>query len=238
VASGPASEALLELAADILGPLVDEVVFVGGATVHLWLTEAAAPPVRATDDVDVICDVTSYAEYQALSERLRERGLEEAIDEPVICRWRHRDSGLAIDVMPTSEDVLGFSNPWYEAGIATAVELKLPSGKRIRAVAPPVVVATKLAAWLGRGGGDVLASLDVHDIVVLIDGRPELIDELAAQPEELREYVAAELASLREVNYFEYVVQGAVAAYGDVANERATILAERLDAIIARLRPA
>jgi predicted nucleotidyltransferase len=221
------SEALLELAADILGPLVDEVVFVGGATVHLWLTEAAAPPVRATDDVDVICDVTSYAEYQALSERLRERALEEAMDEPVICRWRHRESGLAIDVMPTSEDVLGFSNPWYEVGIATAVELELPSGKRIRAVAPPVVVATKLAAWLGRGGGDVLTSLDVHDIVVLIDGRPE----------HLRDFVAAELASLREVNYFEYVVQGAVAAYGDVANERATILAERLDAIIARLRP-
>ena len=231
------SEALLELAADILGPLVDEVVFVGGATVHLWLTEAAAPPVRATDDVDVICDVTSYAEYQALAERLRERALEEAMDEPVICRWRHRESGLAIDVMPTSEDVLGFSNPWYEVGIATAVELELPSGKRIRAVAPPVVVATKLAAWLGRGGGDVLTSLDVHDIVVLIDGRPELIDELAAQPEDLRDFVAAELASLREVNYFEYVVQGAVAAYGDVANERATILAERLDAIIARLRP-
>jgi predicted nucleotidyltransferase len=232
------SEALLELAADILGPLVDEVVFVGGATVHLWLTEAAAPPVRATDDVDVICDVTSYAEYHALSERLRERALEEAMDESVICRWRHRESGLVIDVMPTSEDVLGFSNPWYEVGIATAVELELPSGKRIRAVAPPVVIATKLAAWLGRGGGDVLTSLDAHDIIVLIDGRPELIDELAAQPEDLRNYVAAELASLRAVNYFEYVVQGAVAAYGDVANERAAIVAERTDAIIARLRVA
>jgi predicted nucleotidyltransferase len=232
------SEALLELAAGILGPLVDEVVFVGGATVHLWLTEAAAPPVRATDDVDVICDVTSYVQYRALAERLRERGLEEAMDEPVICRWRHRESGLAIDVMPTSEEVLGFSNPWYEVGIATAVELELPSGKRIRAVAPPVVVATKLAAWLGRGGGDVLTSLDVHDIIVLVDGRPELIDELAVQPEELRNYVANELTSLREVDYFEYVVQAAVATYGDVANERAAIVRERLDAIIVRLRAA
>ncbi len=236
MASGPSSEVLLELAADILGPLVDDVVFVGGATVHLWLTEGAAPPVRATDDVDVICDVTSYAEYQVLAERLRERGLEEAMDEPVICRWRHRDSGLAIDVMPTSEDVLGFSNPWYEIGIATAIEVELPSGKRIRAVAPPVVIATKLAAWLGRGAGDVLTSLDVHDTVVLIDGRPELIDELAAQPEDLRNFVAAELTSLREANYFEYVVQAAVAAYGDVANERAAIVDELLDAIIARLR--
>jgi predicted nucleotidyltransferase len=232
------SEALLELAADILGPVVDEVVFVGGATVHLWLTEAAAPPVRATDDVDVICDVTSYVQYQALAERLRKCGLEEAMDEPVICRWRHRESGLAIDVMPTSEEVLGFSNPWYEVGIATAVELELPSGKRIRAVAPPVVVATKLAAWLGRGGGDVLKSLDVHDIIVLVDGRAELIDELAVQPEELRDYVANELTSLREVDYFEYVVQDAVAAYADVANERAAIVADRLVAIIARVRAA
>src|SRR5690606_37530166 len=109
----PVSEALLETAADILGRLVDEVVFVGGATVHLWLTETAAPPVRATDDVDVICDVTSYAEYQGLAERLRDRGLEEASDEPVICRWHHAHTGLVIDVMPRSEDVLGFSNPWY-----------------------------------------------------------------------------------------------------------------------------
>jgi predicted nucleotidyltransferase len=229
------SEALLELAAQILGPLVDDVVFVGGATVHLWLTEAAAPPVRATDDVDVICDVTSYGEYQALAERLRDRDLEEAIDEPVICRWRHRESGLAIDVMPTSEEVLGFSNAWYELGIETAIERTLQSGARIRAVGPPIVIATKLAAWRGRGDNDILASLDVHDIVVLVDGRSELIDELAAQNADLREYVAEELVALRAERYFEYVVQGAVAGYGDVAGERAMIVTRRLEMIIERL---
>ncbi|HVE68315.1 MAG TPA: hypothetical protein VNB64_07020 [Solirubrobacteraceae bacterium] len=37
---------LLELAADALGPLLDEVVFVGGATVTLWITDPGAPPVR------------------------------------------------------------------------------------------------------------------------------------------------------------------------------------------------
>ena len=34
----------LEAAAAVLGPLVDDVVFVGGATVHLWITEPGAPP--------------------------------------------------------------------------------------------------------------------------------------------------------------------------------------------------
>src|SRR5581483_3106262 len=107
------SAEMLELAAAILGPLTDEMVFVGGATIHLWIVDEAAPTVRATDDVDVICDVASYAGYQILAERLRKRGLREAMDEPVICRWRDPDSGLAIDVMPVAEDVLGFSNPWY-----------------------------------------------------------------------------------------------------------------------------
>jgi predicted nucleotidyltransferase len=230
------SEAMLELAADILGPLVKDVVFVGGATVHLWLTEEAAPPVRATDDVDVICDVASYGEYHLLAEQLRGRGLHESSDETVICRWRHRESGLAIDVMPTAEEVLGFSNRWYDLAIETAVERELGSGVRIRAVSPPVMIATKLAAWRGRGEGDVLRSLDVHDIVVLVNGRPELIDELATQSLELRAYVAEELAALQDLDQFEYIIQDAVRGYGDVARGRTRIVADRLQAIIGRLR--
>jgi predicted nucleotidyltransferase len=230
------SEAMLELAVGILGPLVDEVVFVGGATVHLWVTEEAAPPVRATDDVDVICGVATYGEYHLLAERLRERGLHESPDETIICRWRHRESGLTIDVMPTSAEVLGFSNRWYDLAIATGVERELASGERIRAVSPPVMVATKLAAWRGRGKGDVLRSLDVHDIVVLVNGRPELIDELALQSAELRAYVAEEFHALHEHDRFEYVIQDAVRGYGEVARGRARIVSERLAAITERLR--
>jgi hypothetical protein len=117
-----------------------------------WASLYWAPPVRAAGDVDVICDVTNYAQYQALAERLRGRGLEEVMDEPVICRWRHQETGLAIDVMPTSEEVLGFSNPWYELGMAAAVDQTLRSGKRIRAVAPPVVIAAKLEPGAAADG--------------------------------------------------------------------------------------
>ncbi len=61
----------LEAAATVLGPLLNEVVFVGGATVHLWVTDPGAPPVRATDDVDVVCEVASRTEYYRLGERFR-----------------------------------------------------------------------------------------------------------------------------------------------------------------------
>ena len=230
------SEALLELALDVLGPLSSELVFVGGATVHLWITEEAAPPVRATDDVDVICDVTGYAEYNALAERLRGQGLEEAMDENVICRWRHRESGLLIDVMPTDEDVLGFSNPWYELGIEAAVDRVLPSGRTVRAVKPAVLLATKLAAWRGRGNDDVLRSLDAHDIVVLINGRPELVEELSQEDRDLGVYVVNELSALNEDPYFDYLIQDLVNGYGDAAVARAELVRERMRTIIDRLR--
>lgn len=91
----------LDAAAAVLGPLLNEVVFVGGATVHLWITDPAAPPVRATDDVDVVCEVATRVAYYRLGDRLRERGLREAMGEPVLCRWRCADPQLVLDVMPT-----------------------------------------------------------------------------------------------------------------------------------------
>lgn len=97
---------LLELGASVLGDLVDEVVFVGGATITLWITDPAAPPPRPTKDVDVIVEVATRADYYAFEERLRALGL--ADDDDVICRWQHRESGLILDAMPTDAALLGF----------------------------------------------------------------------------------------------------------------------------------
>jgi hypothetical protein len=46
-----------------LQPLLPEIIFVGGCTTGLLVTDPAASPVRATVDVDVIVEVASYAEY-------------------------------------------------------------------------------------------------------------------------------------------------------------------------------
>jgi hypothetical protein len=223
----------LEAAAAVLGPLVDEVVFVGGATVHLWITEPGAPPARATDDVDVICEVATRVEYHRLGERLRVRGLREAMDEPVICRWRSAEPDLVLDVMPTDPDILGFSNPWYEEAISTAATVLLDSGARIRATTPAPLVATKLCAWKGRGRGDTLASLDVHDVLTLIDGRPELVEEVRCARPELQDYIRVELGTLRAGPHFDYAVEGATAGYGPVGADRARLVRDRVDELLA-----
>jgi predicted nucleotidyltransferase len=223
---------LLEIAANALGPPLDDVVFLGGASIHLWLSDPAAPATRATDDVDVISDVTSLIDYYRLGQRLHERGFSEAGDSSVICRWQHRETGLTLDVMPCDENVLGFSNPWYAHTIRTAIDRRLPSGTKIRAAAPSSIIATKLAAWKGRGKNDTLRSLDLHDILVLIDGRPELPNEIAVHAE-LQRHIAQELADLRKDPYFTHLTESALHGYGQLATPRAHQLQQQIDTIIA-----
>lgn len=218
----------------MLGPVLDDVVFVGGATVYLWITESGAPPVRATEDVDVVCEVATRTEYYRLGALLRERGLHEASDERVICRWKSADPELVLDVMPTAPDILGFSNPWYEEAISTATTVVLGSGAEIRAAMPAALVATKLCAWKGRGGGDLLRSLDVHDVLILVDGRPELITEIEAAGPDLRAYIRDELVQLQAEPYFDYAVDGATASYGLLGAERANLVRERLQQCVLR----
>jgi hypothetical protein len=100
---------LLELAAERLRQILPEIVFVGGCATGLLIDDPAATLVRGTNDVDVIAEIGSYAEYTVFSERLRTLGFKEDSSEGApLCRWIH--GALTLDVMPLDSRVLGFSN--------------------------------------------------------------------------------------------------------------------------------
>jgi predicted nucleotidyltransferase len=189
---------LLERGAAALGDLAGEVVFVGGATVALWITDPGAPPPRPTIDVDVIVEVATRGEYYAFEDRLR--GAEFKEEGTVICRWLHRSTGLVLDAMPTDAAILGFENRWQREAFPHAVDRELPSGARIRAVPPAYLLATKIEAYLGRGEGDLRGSRDFADIVALMDGREELVGEVAEAPHALRAYIAGTAGALLSDN--------------------------------------
>ncbi len=153
VRAGNPNIEIMEIAVARLGVLADEMVFLGGCATGLLITDPLAAPFRATNDVDVICEVASLLDYQRLSKRLRALGLREdqSPDAP-ICRWRTQD--LVLDVMPTSPEILGFGNPWYRPAFAAAERAALPSGSTIRMVSVPYFLVTKLVAFDGRGQGD------------------------------------------------------------------------------------
>ena len=190
------SISLLELAAEALGPLLADVMFVGGASVALWISDPAAPPPRPTKDVDIVAEITSLLEYEQFSRRMRAQGFTEDLESEVICRWRHAASDLLLDAMPTDARLLGFSNRWQAAALPHAVPRQLPSGVELRAITPPHLVATKLEAFASRGRGDLLGSRDFADVIGLVDGRGELVDEIGFAPAEVRSYVAEQIADL------------------------------------------
>lgn len=53
---------ILEMAVACLGALADEMVFLGGCATGLLITDKAAPPIRATQDVDAIVEMVSHGE--------------------------------------------------------------------------------------------------------------------------------------------------------------------------------
>lgn len=171
-----------------LEPLLPELVFVGGVTTELFFTSPSASEVRITRDADVICEVTGRVEYHRLGEALRELGFQEDTSPGApLCRWTSEDGIL--DVMPVDEDILGFTNPWYERALATSRWIDVSESLRVRIVSPPMFVATKLAAFEGRGEDDVLESHDIEDIVVVIAYRDELVHEVEDEPEGSRRWI-------------------------------------------------
>src|SRR5688572_25374081 len=191
---------LLESAVRLLQPLLDDLVFVGGCATGLFITDPAAGGIRPTKDVDTITEVSSYAEYATLSERLRALKLHEDHREGApTCRWRYGD--LAIDVMPTDESILGFSNRWYQPAIASAQSVEI-AGLSIRLITPVYFLATKLEAFHGRSNDDYSGSHDLEDVIAVVDGRPEILEEIRDAPSDVRTYIASEMRRLLTTRAF------------------------------------
>ena len=214
-----------------LGDLRNEVVFLGGATLGLFITDKAAPDMRITKDVDVIVEVASYVRYEAIATKLRALGFSQPIDkteESPTCRWFIDDSIL--DVMPTEPEALGFSNRWYPAALRSATRRVLSNHLEIRVVTAPCFLATKLEAFAGRGNGDFSGSHDMEDIVVLITGRPEIVHEIKNSDAEIRQYLVEQFTRLMANETFLDALSGHLEP--DVASQaRIVPLTSRLAAI-------
>jgi Nucleotidyl transferase AbiEii toxin, Type IV TA system len=223
---------MLELAAEHLDSLVGEVVFVGGATVELWITDEAAPEFRPTDDIDVIAEITTTRDYHRFEKRVRELGLENDQQGGVICRFKHPDSGVLLDVMPTKASILGFENRWQGEAFPHAIDVALPSGKSIRTIPPPYLLATKIEAFKTRGKGDLYGSRDFGDVVALIDGREELTAEVANAPAALREYVAGQLSELSRYPVFDNGLEGALPSSPETRARVELVIRPRIAAIV------
>ncbi len=218
--------ARLETVAQALAPLQEKVVFLGGSIVGLLLTDPASPPVRPTKDVDVLVETATYGQQAGLESRLRSLGFEHDQSEGApICRWLIGD--VKVDVMPSDASALGFSNQWYPEALRTAFSFPLRKGVQIALVSPACFLATKLEAFRSRGKGDYRASPDIEDLVAVIDGRPEIIEDVNRSGSAVRDFLRSECETLLSSQAFLEALPGHL--QGDAASQaRAEVILGRL----------
>lgn len=218
----------LQTAAAKLRPLLDQIAFVGGCVVGLLLTDPAAAPVRPTLDVDAIIEIASYVEFTALENRLRQLGFRQSYTEGApICRWLADD--LILDLMPTEPAILGFSNRWYRPALKNSQKIRIGDSE-IHVVSAPYFLATKLDAFHARGKND-FGSHDLEDIVTVIDGRPELVNEVHLAPVDLQKYLGREFENLLSSRDFLEALPGHLLP--DAASQQRVVLVlERMKQLV------
>ena len=214
-----------------LEDLLKNVVFAGGAVTGLLITDPAFPDVRPTIDIDVIVEVISLTDYYRLQQRLREKGFRESMENGVICRWKFKE--ILIDVMPTNEQILGFSNRWYAEAFRNARNFSI-EGLTIRLIGAPYFLGTKLEAFYSRGKSDYMVSHDMEDFIAVIDGRLEIVGEILASDEKIKNYLADHCKQLLENDEFLDALPAHLPP-DQASQQRVTIIEDRMRMIAGML---
>ncbi len=193
----PVNTELLFAVLDRLQELPHRFVLLGGSIVGLLVDHPELLDFRPTKDVDVLVEAMSRIEYTRLEEELRDHGFRHDISEGApICRWVVGESAK-LDVLPLDRSVLGFESKWFEEAWQHARELEF-EGRTMELITPVYLIATKLAAFESRGNGDFWASHDLEDIMIVIDGRSSIVEDVRQAGHLVRDYIATLLSDYIE----------------------------------------
>lgn len=109
----------------------------------------------------------------------------------MICRYIIH--GITVDVMPPSEEILGFSNQWYSKAFAHSTSVALEDGLSIRIFIAPYFLATKLEAFVDRGENEGRFSSDFEDIIHVLNNRQSIWEEIGNADEPVKQYLKDQL---------------------------------------------
>jgi predicted nucleotidyltransferase len=165
------------IAAALKGDL-ERIGFVGGSTIQIYVEEQYQADMRPTTDVDFVFGAANSAEFQEFEVGLLQKGFKPATGrkDP---KCRYNIQGIPVDVMPAIQIDGYITNRWYAEGMEHAESYNLPNGTKIRIFTAPYLLASKIEAHKSRGskrGPFDEKDKDLEDVIMLIDGRPALVD--------------------------------------------------------------
>lgn len=209
-----------------LGELNNEVVFVGGAMVSLYIDDPAAEDIRPTKDIDLTFQITTVGKLDQLRERLTEKGFTQTHEEDVVCRFRYEE--LLVDVMSTRSVGWAPSNQWFKPGFQQAKDYDLDE-ITIQILPLPYFLASKMDAFFDRGLKDLYGSHDFEDILYIFNYNTNLEKQILSADKEVKRYLMECAQKILNNDKILAVIPGHL--YYETADERFEIIKEKLATI-------
>lgn len=191
--------------AEALGDLNEQVIYVGGAVVSLYIDDPAADDVRPTKDLDLSFEVITLSQLEQLRASLYDRGFTQSHEDTVVCRFRLNDK--KVDVMSTHEVGWAPANRWFKPGFDQSITFDL-EGLPIRLMPLPYFIAAKFDAFHDRGSGDPRASHDFEDIVYLLNHTSDLREQIVNSDETVRSYLRESFLLILESKLLQEAIIG------------------------------
>jgi hypothetical protein len=213
--------------AKALEELNNEVVFVGGAMVSMYIDDPAAEDIRPTKDLDLTFQITTAGKLEALRERLIQKGFSQTQEYNVICRFRFDD--LLIDVMSTQAVGWAPSNRWFMSGFKKAQPYDLGEIK-IQLLPLPYFLASKMEAFFDRGIRDLYASHDFEDILYIFNYTTNIVEHILNTDPEVAEYLKACIKRIMEDGSIRSVIPAHL--FYQTADARFEIIIEKMNNIV------
>lgn len=217
---------VVEKVAFALGELNDDVIYVGGAVVSLYVTDAGAEQPRPTKDIDISVQVSSYGQMDQLREKLANKKIYPAPTETIIYRYAYED--ILIDFIPYEETPLGPTNRWLKPGFEKAYPVKVGDAE-IKILPVSLFLATKWEAFKDRGG-DPRMSHDFEDIIYVIDNNQNLVDDISNAKKDVRDFLKLMSKEILTHSSANEIIECHINPY--TANERRKLIIGKLELIV------
>jgi len=107
----------------------------------------------------------------------------------------------------------------------------LKNSINIRVITAPYFLATKLEAFKDRGENNFIWNHDIEDIIAILDGREEIIDDFNHCSSQLKKYLSSKFSSLMQDDKFKNSLPGHL-NYSNESTGRTKIVEERIKEII------
>lgn len=216
----------VEKIATILEELNDDVVYVGGAVVSLYVTDEGAEQPRPTKDIDITVQVSTYAQMDELREKLATKGIYPAPAESVMYRYQFED--ILIDFIPWEATPLGPTNSWLKPGFEKAYSVELEETE-IKILPVSLFLATKWEAYKSRGTSP-RTSHDFEDAIYVIDNNLNLVEDVAVAEEDVKDFLKEMCSEILSHESRNEIIECHINPY--TAEERRNIVIEKLEKIL------